>query len=175
MLCVDEKPAIQALERAQGFIRLPNGKAITGYNHEYKRNGTTNLFAALDVSTGLVRAGHYKRRKRRQFLTFMNGIVAAWPDREIHVILDNLNTHKPRVDRWLPRHPNVHFHYTPTHASWMNQIEVWLSHPLERGLAKRVLQIDTGLATGHGPLHRSLQRERSSLPVESDQGQTENP
>ena len=127
VLCVDEKPAIQALDRTQGWFKLPNGKAITGYNHEYKRNGTTTLFAALDVATGLVRAGHFKRRKRRQFLTFMNGIVAAWPDREIHVILDNLRTHKPKVERWLPRHPNVHFHYTPTHASWMNQIEIWFS------------------------------------------------
>ncbi len=127
VLCVDEKPAIQALERAQGWIKLPNGKALTGFNHEYKRNGTTTLFAALDVATGLVKAGHYKRRKRRQFLDFMNSIVAAWPDKEIHVILDNLRTHKPKVDRWLPRHPNVHFHFTTTHASWLNQVEIWFS------------------------------------------------
>ncbi len=127
VLCVDEKPAIQALERAQGWIKLPNGKALTGFNHEYKRNGTTTLFAALDVATGLVRTGHYKRRRRRQFLNFMNGLIAEYPDQEIHVILDNLNTHKPKVDRWLPRHPNVHLHYTPTHASWMNQIEIWFS------------------------------------------------
>ena len=127
VLCVDEKPAIQALERNQGWIRMPDGKAITGYNHEYRRNGTTTLFAALDAATGLVTAGHFKRRKRRQFLAFMNQIVAAHPDREIHVILDNLNTHKPKTDRWLPRHPNVHFHYTPTHASWLDQIEIWFS------------------------------------------------
>ena len=127
VLCVDEKPAIQALDRLQGWIKLPEGKAITGYNHEYKRNGTTTLFAALDVATGLVRAGHFKRRKRRQFLAFMNQIVAAYEGREIHVILDNLRTHKPKADRWLPRHPNVHFHYTPTHASWLNQIEIWFS------------------------------------------------
>ena len=131
--------------------------------------------AALDVATGLVRAGHFKRRKRRQFLTFMNGIVAAWPDREIHVILDNLRTHKPKVERWLPRHPNVHFHYTPTHASWMNQIEIWFSILWKGALRGGAFQIDTGLATGDGPLHRSLQRERPSLPVEGDQGQTENP
>jgi len=128
VLCVDEKPQIQALERAQGYLRLPNGRAITGFSHEYKRHGTTTLFAALDTATGLVEAGHYKRRRRREFLDFMNEIVRRHPpDVELHVILDNLNTHKPKDDRWLARHPNVHFHYTPTHASWLNQIEIWFS------------------------------------------------
>src|SRR6516164_6818460 len=127
VLCVDEKPHIQALERAQGWLKLPNGKALTGFNHEYKRHGTTTLFAALDVATGLVKAGHYRRRRRIEFLDFMNRVIAAHPGREIHVILDNLNTHKPKHDRWLARHKNVHFHFTPTHASWLNQIEVWFS------------------------------------------------
>ena len=127
VICVDEKPHIQALERAQGWLRLPNGKALTGFNHGYKRHGTTTLFAALNVATGQVRAGHYKRRRRREFLDFMNEVVADYPDREIHVVLDNLNTHKPKRDRWLARHKNVHFHYTPTYASWLNQIEIWFS------------------------------------------------
>jgi transposase len=127
VISVDEKPAIQALERAQGYLKLPNGKAISGYNHEYKRHGTTTLFAALNVATGQVKAGHYNRRRRREFLDFMNKIVAEYPNQELHVILDNLKTHKPKYDRWLTRHKNVHFHYTPTHASWLNQIEVWFS------------------------------------------------
>jgi len=127
VLCVDEKPAIQALERAQGYLRLPNGKALTGFSHEYKRHGTTTLFAALETATGQVIAGHYKRRRRKEFLDFMNRIVRAYPDREIHVILDNLKTHKPKRDMWLARHKNVHFHYTPTHASWLNQVEIWFS------------------------------------------------
>ena len=127
VLCVDEKPAIQALERVQGWLKLPNGKAMTGFNHEYKRNGTSTLFAALNVATGWVKAGHHKRRKRRQFLSFMNELVAEFPDQELHIILDNLNTHKPKTDRWLPRNHNVHFYYTPTHASWLNQIEIWFS------------------------------------------------
>jgi len=134
VLCVDEKPAIQALQRAQGWLRLPNGKALTGYNHEYKRNGTTTLFAALNVATGLVETGHFKRRRRREFLAFMNELVAAYPDQEIHVILDNLNTHKPKNDRWLPKHPNVHFYYTPTHASWLNEVEIWFSILWKRAL-----------------------------------------
>lgn len=127
VLSVDEKPSIQALERAQGWIRLPDGKALNGFSHCYTRHGTTTLFAALDVITGQVTAGHYLRRRRREFLAFMNEIVAAHPKREIHVILDNLNTHKPKEDRWLQRHPSVHFHYTPTYASWINQVECWFS------------------------------------------------
>lgn len=127
VISMDEKPAIQALERAQGWLRLPNGKAVRGQTHEYKRHGTTTLFAAFEVHTGLVHTGHYRRRRRREFLDFMNWIVAHYPDTELHVILDNLNTHKPKHDRWLARHPLVYFHYTPTHASWLNQIEVWFS------------------------------------------------
>lgn len=127
VLCVDEKPAIQALERAQGWLRLPNGKALTGYSSQYKRHGTTTLFASLEVATGLVKAGHFGRRRRREFLIFMKELLASYPDEEIHVILEDLRTHKPRTDLWLSRHKNVHFHYTPTHASWLNQIEIWFS------------------------------------------------
>jgi transposase len=127
VLAVDEKPAIQALERAQGYLKLPNGRALTGFAHEYKRRGTTTLFAALEVATGQIRAKHSKRRRRPEFLDFMNRIVADHPEQEIHVVLDNLSTHKPKRDRWLARHKNVHFHFTPTHASWLNQVEIWFS------------------------------------------------
>ena len=127
VLGVDEKPAIQALERAQGWLRLPNGRSLQGFNHEYKRHGTTTLFAALEVFTGTVTTAHYPRRQRREFLDFMNQIVTAYPGRELHVIVNNLSTHKPKHDRWQARHPNAHFHYTPTHASWLNQVECWFS------------------------------------------------
>ena len=127
VISVDEKPAIQALERTQGWLRLPDGQALRGFNHEYKRHGTTTLFAALEVATGMVKIGHYHRRRRREFLDFMNQVVAEYPEKELHVILDNLNTHKPKNDRWLAKHPIVHFHYTPTHASWINQVECWFS------------------------------------------------
>ncbi len=127
VISVDEKPQIQALERAQGWLRLPNGQAVRGHTHEYKRHGTTTLFAALEVHTGLVHVGHYQRKRRREFLDFMNRVVAQHPDTELHAVLDNLSTHKPKNDVWLKRHPNVHFHYTPTHSSWLNQVEVWFS------------------------------------------------
>src|SRR5277367_787690 len=127
VICVDEKPSIQALERAQGYLKLPNGRALTGHSHDYKRNGTSTLFAAFEVATGKVTAAHKKRRRRIEFLDFMNDIVAAWPDTAIHVVLDNLNTHKPKNDHWLKLHPNVKFHFTPTRASWLNQVEIWFS------------------------------------------------
>jgi transposase len=126
VLCVDEKPSIQALERAQGYLKLPNGRALTGQSHDYKRHGTTTLFAALDVATGKIHAEHSKRRRRVEFLGFMDSVVAAFPDRELHVILDNLNTHK-KNERWLKKHPKVQFHFTPTRASWLNQVETWFS------------------------------------------------
>jgi len=134
VLAVDEKPHIQALERVQGYLRLPNGRAVRGISHEYKRHGTTTLFAALNVLTGNVRGMHAQRRRRREFLSFMNQVVADYPDQEIHVVLDNLNTHKPKHDRWLALHPNVHFHFTPTHASWLNQVETWFSILSRRAL-----------------------------------------
>lgn len=122
--CVNERPHIQALERAQGWLRLPDGRVLTGFSHAYKRHGTTTLPAALGVATAMVTAGHYRRRL--EFLDFMNEVIADYPlDQEIRVILDNLNTHKPKQDRWLRRHPNVHVHFTPTHATWLNLVECW--------------------------------------------------
>jgi hypothetical protein len=106
VICVDEKPSIQALERAQGYLKFPNGRALSGQSHDYKRHGTSTLFAALEVATGKVITAHKRRRRRIEFF-------AAYPDTAIHAVLDNLNTHKPKNDRWLKRHPNVHFHFTP--------------------------------------------------------------
>ena len=153
VLCVDEKPHIQALERAQGWLRLPDGRALTGFAHEYKRHGTTTLIAALTVATGQVQHGHYQRRRRIEFLDFMDSVLAAHPDPElqIHVVLDNLSSHKPKHDAWLAQHPNVHFHFTPTHASWMNQVEVWFSI-LERGAL-------------HGASHTSPRAVREGIDV----------
>lgn len=135
VLAVDEKPHIQALERAQGYLKLPNGRALTGQSHEYTRNGTSTLFAAFDVASGRVAIGHYRRRRRIEFLDFMNRVVAAHPHQEIHVILDNLSTHKPKRERWLARHPNVRFHFTPTYSSWLNQVEIWFSILQSQSLA----------------------------------------
>ena len=135
VICVDEKPSIQALERAQGYLKLPNGRALSGHSHDYKRHGTSTLFAAFEVATGKVTASHVKRRRRVEFLDFMDQVVAVYPDQELHVILDNLNTHKNN-DAWLAAHPKVAFHFTPTSASWLNQVESWFSILQRKSLSK---------------------------------------
>ena len=124
-----KKPGIQVLERAQGWLHLPNGQAVRGFSHEYKWHGTTTPFASLEIQTGRVQVGHYHRRRRRELLDFMNRVVAQYPNTVFHVVLDNLRTHKPKHDRRLVHHRHMHFHHTPTHASWLNQIEVWFQHP----------------------------------------------
>ena len=109
---------------------------MCGASHRYRLHGTTTLFAALEVATGRIQAGHAQRRQRREFLGFMDELVREYsPDQPLHVILDNLNTHKPKCDRWRARLPNVLFHYHPTHACWLNQIETWFSI-----LSRRALQ-----------------------------------
>jgi transposase len=135
VLAVDEKPSIQALERKQGYLKLANGRSLVGHGHTYTRHGTTTLFAALEVATGSITTAHYRRRRRVEFLDFMNRLVAAYPGRELHVVLDNLSTHKPKRERWLKQHPNVHFHFTPTYASWLNQVEIWFSKLARDALA----------------------------------------
>jgi transposase len=128
VLSVDEKPGIQALDRAQGWLKMPDGKAITGFSHEYKRNGTINLYAALDVATGLVKAGHFKQKRKVDFMAFMDEVLKEVPqEQEVHVILDNLSSHKRLDPGWLAKYPRLQFHFTPTHASWLNQVETWFS------------------------------------------------
>jgi transposase len=138
VLCVDEKTGIQALDRTQPGLPLRARRPRT-WTNEYVRNGTQALLAALDVATGRV-IGHVKdRRTSRNFLRFMDEVVTAFPRRDLHVVLDNLNIHKnAAAGRWLQRHPHVHFHHTPTHASWVNLIEVFFSILGKQGLAQRV-------------------------------------
>lgn len=138
VLCVDEKTGIQALDRTQPGLPLRARRPRT-WTNEYVRHGTQALLAALDVATGRV-IGHVKdRRTSVNFLRFMDDVVAAFPQRQLHVILDNLNIHKNgAAQRWLARHPTVHFHHTPTHASWVNLIECFFSILGKQGLSQRV-------------------------------------
>lgn len=125
VLSVDEKPSIQALERTRGYVQTSSGKIVQGMKSTYKRHGTINLFAALEVATGTIRGKTTQTKKRVDFQAFMDEVIADLaPDRQIHVILDNLSTHK-KNDEWLAAHPNVTFHFTPTSASWLNQVEIW--------------------------------------------------
>ncbi len=125
VLCVDEKPSIQALERKTGYIKTDSGKIIRAYKSTYKRHGTLNLFGALEISTGKIKGKVTEAKKREDFQKFMDEIVAEYSaDQEIHVVLDNYCTHK-KNEEWLAKNKNVHFHFTPTSASWLNQVEIW--------------------------------------------------
>lgn len=135
VVSIDEKPTIQAIERATGYVQTSSGKIVRGMKSTYKRNGTINLFAALNVATGVVHGKTTTTKKRSDFLQFMNDVIADLPKgREIHVILDNLSTHKKNED-WLASNPHVHFHFTPTSASWLNQIEIWFGILQRKALA----------------------------------------
>lgn len=128
VLCVDEKSQMQALDRSQPLLPMRPGQAER-YTHDYKRHGTSSLFAALMTKTGVVIGECHRRHRHQEFIKFLNTINRVVQetepdDREIHLILDNYATHKtPAVQRWLKRHPRYHFHFTPTSASWLNQVE----------------------------------------------------
>ncbi len=125
VISIDEKPSIQALERTRGYVCTSNGKIVQGLRSTYKRHGTLNLFAALNVATGAIHTQATKLKRRVEFLEFMDHLLSELPvDREIHVILDNYCIHK-RNEEWLAAHPNVTFHFTPTSASWLNMVEIW--------------------------------------------------
>ncbi len=127
VLCVDEKTQIQALDRTQPTLPMKRGKAQR-MTHDYKRNGTTSLYAALEIASGEVTGSCYPQHRHQEFLAFLNQLVKAYPRRPLHVVLDNSSTHStPAVERWLERHKRVHFHFTPTSASWMNMVEIWFS------------------------------------------------
>jgi hypothetical protein len=138
VLCVDEKTGIQALDRTQPLLPL-SAKKPRSRTNEYVRHGTQTLLAALEIASGEVVAHIKQRRTSVNFLRFMNDAVGAFPKRQLHVVLDNLNIHKNEAaKRWLRRHPHVQFHYTPTHASWVNMIECFFSILGKQGLSQSV-------------------------------------
>src|ERR1700686_3452427 len=138
VLCVDEKPGIQALDRTQRLLPL-RAKKPRSWTNEYARHGTQTLLAALEIATGKVVAHVRDRRTTVDFLSFMDDVVKAYPVNELCVVLDNLNIHKNEAARqWLLSHPRVHFHYTPTHASWMNMVECFFSILTRQALKQSV-------------------------------------
>ncbi len=126
VLCVDEKTQIQALERTQPLLPMGLGY-VDGVTHDYVRHGTTTLFAALDVATGTVLTQCKRRHRHQEFLAFLRHIDDSVPENlDVHLVIDNYCTHKhAKVKAWLARRPRFHVHYTPTYASWINQVERW--------------------------------------------------
>jgi transposase len=128
VLCVDEKSQVQALERTQPLLPLGLGY-VEGVTHDYIRHGTTTLFAALDVATGQVMTQCKPRHRHQEFLQFLKYIDASVPAAlDIHLVMDNYGTHKhAKIKRWLATRPRYHVHFTPTYASWLNQVEIWFN------------------------------------------------
>jgi putative transposase len=164
VLCVDEKSQIQALERTQPVLPMGLGY-VEGVTHDYYRHGTTTLFAALNVLDGAVITQCKPRHRHQEFLAFLNHLDHSVPaDLKVHLIADNYAIHKhPRVKAWLARHPRFHLHFTPTYASWLNQVERWFAlithQAIRRGSFRNVRDL--------GPQNRRLRHslQHSQAPV----------
>ena len=133
VLCVDEKSQIQALDRTQPLLPLAPG-IPERRTHDYERHGTTTLFAALDIATGSVIGEMHRRHRSSEFLQFLRTVEANVPPiLDIHLVMDNYGTHKTAsIKSWLARHPRFHVHFTPTSASWLNQVERWFATLTQR-------------------------------------------
>jgi transposase len=152
VFCVDEKTAIQALDRLDPVLPLSPGR-LERHGFEYKRNGTLSLYAALDVKTGKVQGKTAERHTSAEFVSFLEDVIAGCnPRQEIHIILDNLSAHKTnQVEEFLQRNSHVKLHFTPTYSSWLNQVEIWFAR-LEREVIAR------GIFTSVKDLSRKLLR-----------------
>lgn len=137
VLCVDEKSQIQALDRTQPMLPMGLGY-VEGVTHDYVRHGTTTLFAALDIATGQVLTCCKNRHRHQEYLQFLKQVDAnVPPELGIHLVVDNYSTHKhPKVKRWLAAHPRYQVHYTPTYASWLNQVEIWFNIITQRAIRR---------------------------------------
>ena len=149
VLSVDEKTQIQALDRTQPMLPMGPGQ-VERHTHDHERNGIISLFAALEVGTGRVTDQTAVRHRHQEFIDFLNLLVRTYPRGRIHVILDNVSSHKtPEVGRWLARHRRFHFHFTPTSASWLNQVETWFGiltrQALQRGSFESVRALVAGI------------------------------
>ena len=139
VLCVDEKSQIQALDRSRPLLPMRPGQ-VERRTHDYMRHGTTTLFAALDIATGKVIGQCFPRHRAREFLSFLRTLETQVPDDlDVHLVMDNYATHKtPAVQRWLARHPRWHVHFTPTGASWLNQVERFFALLTEKQIRRGV-------------------------------------
>ena len=150
VLCVDEKSQIQALDRSQPVLPMRPGQAERR-SHDYVRHGTTSLFAALDIATGNVIGEMHRRHRATEFRQFLDTIDASVPaDLDVHLVLDNYGTHKTAaIRRWLAKRPRFHVHFTPTSASWLNQVERWFAtltaKRVRRGVFKSTRQLESAI------------------------------
>jgi transposase len=149
VLCIDEKSQIQALNRTQPILPMRPGLPENA-THDYKRNGTATLFAALEVATGQITDRCYERHGKAEFLDFLKHVARAYPRRKLHVVLDNYHTHKhDDINQWLAKHPRITLHFTPTSGSWLNLVEVFFGiitrQAIRRGSFENVKQLTTAI------------------------------
>jgi len=172
VISIDEKPSIQAKSCPQGYVYERNSTIVRAMKSTYRRNGTLNLFAALDIATGKVIGETTERKTRVDFLKFMDQVyqehaAVAAGEQELHVIMDNYCIHK-KCDEWLKTHPNVQFHYTPTSASWLTMVEIWFNIMTRKVLkhgtfdSKEVLadKIKEYIEAANGKAHPFIWRKR---------------
>ena len=164
VLCMDEKSQVQALDRTQPSLPMKKGRAGT-MTHDYKRNGTTTLFAALDVLTGTVIGQCLPRHRHEEFLKFLRTIDREVPKHlAVHLILDNYATHKhPDVQRWLRRHKRFHLHFTPTSSSWLNLVERWFRELTDKALRRGSFNSVPDAHRRHRGVPRRAQRRPQAL------------
>ena len=164
VLCVDEKSQIQALNRTQPTLPMGLGYA-EGYTHDSVRHGTTTLFAALDIATGQVFGQCRKRHRHEEFLSFLRLIDREVPaELDIHLVLDNYATHKhAKVKRWLAARPRFHLHFTPTSASWLNQVERWFGLLSQRAIKRGSFRSVADLVNKYPSVHRRSQYLRHAV------------
>lgn len=157
VLSIDEKTQIQALDRTRSLLPMTFSKTEKRA-HDCVRHGTTNLFTALNITTGEILGRCFTRRRTKEFLTFMDQVAAAHDGREIHAVLDNLSTYSgPDVHTWLTKDPHVTFHFTPTGSSWLNQVETWFSIITRQAIRRGTFRIGTPAHQHHQCLHREVE------------------
>ena len=169
VLCVDEKSQIQALERTQPLLPMRPGQ-IERRTHDYKRHGTTSLFAALHTVSGKVIGQMHRRHRSIELRKFLDTIDEQVPEQlDVHLIMDNLSTHKsPSIKNWLAKRPRYHVHFTPTYGSWLNLVERWFALLEQRQLKRGSHRSRVGAGAGHQGLHRRHTTRRRSPSLDED-------
>ena len=169
VFCVDEKPQIQALDRTQPLLPMQPGQ-IERRTHDYKRHGTTTLFAALNAKTSEVITQFHQRHRSAQFREFLDLIDAQVPRRlDVHIIMDNYGTHKtPLIRNWFAKRPRFHVHFTPTYASWLSLVERWFDAVDDQTASPRRFSQRAATQSGDSGLHRSASGESEAVRLDQD-------
>ena len=167
VLCVDEKSQIQALDRTQPMLPMRPGQ-VERRTHDYKRYGTTTLFAALDVAAGTVIGTCMKRHRAREFRAFLDEVESNVPaDLDIHLIIDNASSHKTKpIQDWFAKRPRWHRHFTPTSASWINQVERFFALLTEQQIKRGAHPIHGRARSRHRAIHQRLQPRAQTVPLD---------